>query len=53
MISRQTKLQLLVFLLISAVGLSYTGIRYAGLGRFFLDQGYVVSPESTNSADTT
>lgn len=43
MITRQTKLQLLVFLLISAVGLSYTGIRYAGLGKYFLDQGYVVS----------
>ena len=43
MITRQTKMQLLVFLLISAVGLSYTGIRYAGLGKYFLDQGYVVS----------
>lgn len=44
MITRQTKLQLLVFLLISAVGLSYTGIRYAGLGKYVgQDQGYVVS----------
>jgi phospholipid/cholesterol/gamma-HCH transport system substrate-binding protein len=48
-ITRQTKLQLLVFLIISAVGLSYTGIRYAGLGRFFLDQGYVVSAEFVDS----
>lgn len=49
MITRQTKLQLLVFLLISAVGLSYTGIRYAGLGKYFLDDGYVVSAEFVDS----
>ncbi|MCW2680329.1 MAG: mammalian cell entry protein [Frankiales bacterium] len=49
MITRQTKAQLLVFLLISAVGLSYTGIRYAGLGKYFLDQGYVVSAEFVDS----
>ena len=49
MITRQTKLQLLVFLLISAVGLSYTGIRYAGLGKYFLDTGYVVSAEFEDS----
>jgi phospholipid/cholesterol/gamma-HCH transport system substrate-binding protein len=48
-ITRQTKLQLLVFLLISAVGLSYTGIRYAGLGKYFLDDGYVVSAEFVDS----
>ena len=49
MISRQTKLQLLVFLLISVVGMSYTGIRYAGLGKYFLDQGYVVSADFVDS----
>ena len=49
MISRQTKFQLLAFLLISAIGLSYTGIRYAGLGKYFLDQGYVVSAEFVDS----
>ena len=49
MITRQTKAQLLVFLLISAIGLSYTGIRYAGLGKYFLDQGYVVSAEFVDS----
>jgi phospholipid/cholesterol/gamma-HCH transport system substrate-binding protein len=48
-ITRQTKLQLLVFLLISAVGLAYTGVRYAGLGRFFLDQGYVVAADFPDS----
>jgi len=48
-ITRQTKLQLLVFLLISLVGLSYTGVRYAGLGKYFLDQGYLVSAEFVDS----
>jgi phospholipid/cholesterol/gamma-HCH transport system substrate-binding protein len=48
-ISRQTKLQLLVFGLISVLGLSYTGVRYAGLGRFFQDQGYVVSADFVDS----
>ena len=49
MISRQTKLQLLVFGLISILGLSYTGVRYAGLGRFFQDQGYVVNADFVDS----
>lgn len=49
MISRQTKGQLLVFLLISLIGLSYTGVRYAGLGTYFLDQGYLVSAEFSDS----
>lgn len=49
MISRQTKVQLLVFLLISLVGLSYTSVRYAGLGKYFVDQGYVVSAEFADS----
>jgi len=48
-ISRQTKLQLLVFGLISVLGLSYTGVRYAGLGRFFQDQGYVVAADFSDS----
>ena len=49
MISRQTKLQLLVFGLISLLGLSYTGVRYANLDRFFTDQGYVVSADFVDS----
>jgi phospholipid/cholesterol/gamma-HCH transport system substrate-binding protein len=48
-ITRQTQLQLLVFLLISAVGLSYTALRYAGLGKYFVDQGYVVSANFADS----
>ncbi|MDP3713556.1 MAG: MlaD family protein [Mycobacteriales bacterium] len=49
MITRQTKIQLLVFALIAAVGLSYTGLRYAGLGRYFVDQGYLVSADFVDS----
>jgi phospholipid/cholesterol/gamma-HCH transport system substrate-binding protein len=48
-ITRQTKLQLLVFGLISILGLSFTGIRYAGLGKYFQDQGYVVSADFVDS----
>jgi len=48
-IARSTKIQLLVFLLISLVGLSYTGIKYAGLGRFFVDQGYRVGADFVDS----
>ena len=49
MITRTTKLQLLVFGIISILGLSYTGVQYAGLGRFFQDQGYVVSADFADS----
>ena len=49
MITRQTKLQLLVFGLISALGLFYTGFRYADLDRFFIDQGYLVSADFVDS----
>lgn len=49
MITRQTKLQLLVFAIISVLGLGYTGIHYAGLGRFFLDQGYLVNADFSES----
>ena len=49
MITRQTKLQLLVFGLISLLGLSYTGVRYANLDRFFVDQGYLVSADFVDS----
>lgn len=49
MITRQTKMQLLVFLIVSVVGLSYTAVRYAGLGKFFLDDGYVVAAQFEDS----
>ncbi len=48
MISRQTKLQLLVFGLISLLGLTYTGVKYAGLN-FISDPGYLVSADFTDS----
>jgi phospholipid/cholesterol/gamma-HCH transport system substrate-binding protein len=48
-ITRQTKIQLLVFGLISVLGLAYTGVRYAGLGKFFQDQGYVVAADFADS----
>lgn len=49
MITRQTRLQLLVFAIISLLGLSYTAVTYAGLGRFVTDQGYLVSADFTDS----
>jgi phospholipid/cholesterol/gamma-HCH transport system substrate-binding protein len=48
-ISRQTTLQLLVFLVISVVGLGYTAVNYAGLGKYFTDQGYEVSANFADS----
>ncbi len=51
MITRQTKLQLLVFAIISLLGLSYTGMRYAGLGTTFhvQDPGYIVAADFVDS----
>jgi phospholipid/cholesterol/gamma-HCH transport system substrate-binding protein len=49
MISRQTRLQLLVFGLISVLGLTYTGMRYANLDRFFTDQGFIVAADFVDS----
>ena len=42
MITRQTKVQLLVFALITVLGVSYVGARYAKLDRFFRDDSYTV-----------
>ena len=42
MISRRTKLQLLVFVLITVVGVSYVGAHFARLDRFFVDDTYTV-----------
>lgn len=49
MITRQTKIQLMVFALISIVGLTFTGLRYAGLGKYVSDQGYLVSADFVDS----
>ena len=43
MITRRVQLQLLVFGLIALVGMTYTGAKYAGLGRLVTDDGYLVS----------
>lgn len=42
MITRRTKVQLLVFALITLVGVSFVGARYARLDRLVLDQSYTV-----------
>ncbi len=42
MITRRTKLQLMVFVLITLVGVSYVGARYARLDRLFYDSSYTV-----------
>ena len=42
MIRRGTKVQLLVFALITLIGVSFVGARYARLDRVFLDQSYTV-----------
>jgi phospholipid/cholesterol/gamma-HCH transport system substrate-binding protein len=51
MISRQTKLQLLVFGIVAVLGLTYAGGHYAGLGRFVpgYDKGYLVNAEFSDS----
>ena len=42
MIQRRTKIQLLVFVVITIVGVSYVGARYARLDRLFYDDTYTV-----------
>ena len=42
MISRRTRIQLLVFVAITLLGVSYVGARYARLDRVFLDDHYTV-----------
>lgn len=43
MITRRTKVQLLVFVMITLVGVSFTGARYAKLDRLFYDSSYTVT----------
>jgi phospholipid/cholesterol/gamma-HCH transport system substrate-binding protein len=42
MITRRTRIQLMVFVLITLVGVSYVGARYAGLDRLVVDDTYRV-----------
>ncbi len=43
MISRATKIQLLVFALITLLGCSYVGAKYAQLDKYFIDDTYTVT----------
>ena len=43
MITRRTKIQLLVFVLITLIGVTFVGAHYAKLDRFFLDKNYTVA----------
>lgn len=51
MIARSIKIQLLAFAVIAALGISFTGLRYANLGRLFpgYDKGYLVSADFEDS----
>jgi phospholipid/cholesterol/gamma-HCH transport system substrate-binding protein len=41
-ITRRTKLQLIAFVLLTVVGVSYVGAKYARLDRFFVDDSFTV-----------
>ena len=51
MITRQVRLQLIVFGIVAVLGLVYTGGRYAGLGKLVpgYDDGYLVNAEFVDS----
>jgi phospholipid/cholesterol/gamma-HCH transport system substrate-binding protein len=48
-ITRRTQVQLLVFLVITLVGITYVGARYAQLDRFFYDDSYEVTAHFADS----
>lgn len=49
MITRRTKVQLLIFVIITLVGVSYVGARYARLDRLFVDDTYTVTAHFAES----
>lgn len=49
MITRRTRIQLLVFVLITLLGVSYVGARYARLDRIFVDDTYTVTAHFADS----
>ena len=49
MISRTTRIQLLLFVIITLVGVSYVGFNYVGLGKVFIDKGCVVHADFPDS----
>lgn len=49
MITRTVKIQLLAFATVTAVGVSYVGAQYTGIGDALLDRGYTVRAEFAES----
>lgn len=49
MITRRTRIQLLVFVLITLLGVSYVGAKYARLDRIFVDDTYTVTAHFADS----
>jgi phospholipid/cholesterol/gamma-HCH transport system substrate-binding protein len=49
MITRRTKIQLVIFALITMIGVSFVGARYARLDRLVLDKSYAVTAHFTES----
>ena len=49
MITRRTKIQLAIFVLITLIGVSYTGARYARLGTLFFKDHYTVTAHFAQS----
>jgi phospholipid/cholesterol/gamma-HCH transport system substrate-binding protein len=49
MMDRRVKIQLIVFALITMLGVSFVGARYAKLDRLFLDKAYTVDAHFTDS----
>lgn len=49
MLTRKTRLQIVAFLAIALVGISYAGARYAGLDRLLGPRGYVVTMNLADS----
>lgn len=49
MITRRTRIQLLVFVILTLVGVTFVGARYARLDRIFLDTDYLVSADFADS----
>jgi phospholipid/cholesterol/gamma-HCH transport system substrate-binding protein len=47
--SKLVRVQLVAFLIITVVGISYTGVRYVGLDRYFGASGYRVQMQLQNS----
>ena len=49
MITRRTKVQLVIFVVITLLGVTFVGARYAKLDRYFVDRTYEVTAHFTDS----